>query len=122
MGRASRALRRNNHRREIKDQKQQEQASLKSFQQLDIPDGEKTILRQIPAVADGEELGTLVVYEDMTADLIVQSDLTPKAKKHLKEFKQFMLDRFEIEINQEEDTGGATGQEQAAGSDDRTDG
>lgn len=59
--------------------------------EVDVPIKEKSVHKQVPAVIhwntvdgtdrdDDEVIGTAIIYEDGTSDVIVNSDISPEAK------------------------------------------
>jgi hypothetical protein len=63
--------------------------------EVDVPIKEKTVHKQVPATihwatvegndrTDDEVIGTAIIYDDGTSDVIVNSDISPDAKRLVK--------------------------------------
>ncbi len=62
-----------------------------ALSKIDVPKSDKVVVKTVPAMADGEVIGEAVIYEDGTIDVIVQGDISEKAKADLYSFKQVMM-------------------------------
>lgn len=61
-----------------------------ALSKVEIPPSEKTVIKTSPARARGEEIGTMVYYDDGTMDCIVNEGISEQAKADLYAFKEFM--------------------------------
>lgn len=62
-----------------------------ALQKIDLPKSDKVVLKTVPAKADGEEIGTCVIYDDGTMDIITFEGISMKARADIKTFQEFMM-------------------------------
>lgn len=71
------------------------------------PSQDKEVAKTVPALADGEIIGTTVIYADGTFDIVVKKDISPQAKVHLEEFKLAMMAQYDFTPVTEEEADGS---------------
>jgi hypothetical protein len=47
-------------------------------QQVEIPGGEKTVLKVVPATINGQSIGEAIIYDDRTTDIKISPDADPE--------------------------------------------
>lgn len=68
-----------------------------SLEVINTPDDEKVLLKEVPAVVDGVEVGRALIYDDHSVDVIYNNDIPEEAKAKIDEVtEQYkkMLARF----------------------------
>lgn len=63
-----------------------EQAGLRQVLNLEVPEDEKELLKEVPAKVDGEVVGRALLYDDGSVDFIIEGELSAEAKAKLDEF------------------------------------
>lgn len=62
-----------------------------ALDKVQIPKADKVVIKTVPAKAGEEVIGTAVIYEDGTIDVIVEGDISDTAREELYSFKQTMM-------------------------------